>query len=383
MKSPFNLVLLVALPLFAHSRSIDDILTQKEVQTMQYRIPSGYLEALVINMNFGSATIISIMDKAKMKDSKVFQVDLVFTDFPKGIDLMELNKERIKKALEANGTLVSDETISWRLIRQMGCKSEADAKIMFHGVIIHYRPPYGPEEALREDSYLSTTLPPNDSIPVKNEHFKRFSDSTVVAVMRRNKSWKNSTIVTDVTGSMSPYIAQVGLWYLYKLNKLETTNFVLFNDGNSKMDSEKITGKTGGIYISSAKEYNLFLKTLNAARSGGSGGDIQENGIEAILQAQKDFPKATEIIFIADNYAPLRDVSLTKEIKVPVRIVVCGTQFFVNLELLNLARDTGGSIHTIEKDLLDLAKLAEGKIFELNKKRYIIKSGKIELLKST
>lgn len=379
---PFFIFLALLISPASQARTIDDVLAQTESKTMSYRLPSGYLESVVINMSFAGSSIVSIMDKANLKKANVIQVDLVYTNFPKDVDMLKLNKERIQQALEARGDLVSNENISWKLIRQMGCKDEAEAKIMFHGVVIHYLPEQGP--ALFKNETLSYgELPKNDSTKVKNSDFKQFSDSTVVSVLRRNKEWKNPTIVSDVTCSMSPYASQLLLWFLYKMNDKEACNMVLFNDGDGKANELKVIGSTGGLYSKSSKEYQDFWNLLMTATSKGCSGDTQENGIEGILKAQELFPNSKEIIYIADNYAPLRDISLADKIKIPVRVVICGTQFRTSVELMNLALKTGGSVHTMEKDLTELSKLAEGKVFELNRQKYIIKNGKIELLKMT
>lgn len=358
----------------AHSRTIEDVVNQKEVKTKSYRYSDSYLEAVVINMSFGASSIVSMMDKVKLKNAQVIQVDIIYTDYPKGMDLQKLNRERIRKSLEVRNDLISNELVNWRLVRQMDCKSEAEAKLLFHGVVIYYRPAFSAE---METEFYKSTLPETDTVKITNSDLKQFKDSTVVAVFRRNKNWRSPTIVTDVTGSMSPYVSQVLLWYLYKWNNKEINNIVLFNDGDNKSTSAKIIGKTGGIYTQSTNKYEDLLLLLQRANSGGYGGDIPENGVEAILEAQKEFPKSKEIIFIADNYADMRDFELTSKIKIPVRVVLCGTHFFVNTQYLELAMKTGGSVHSMEQDLYDLSKLAEGKTFTFNRQVYLFKEGKI------
>ena len=383
MKNILLFSLMLPIVSVAQSRTINDILSQKEVKKKRYQLETVYLDAIVINMSFGESAVISMMDKANLKDADVFQVDVVYTDYPREIDLNNLNRQRIVKVLEARKDLVLNERVNWRLIRQMDCKSEAEAKTLFHGIVIHYRPAQGAKIFGMEQHYYESVLPKNDSITIKKEVFKQFRDSTVVAVLGRNKQWKSSTVVTDVTCSMSPYVSQLVLWFLYKLNHKETTNFVLFNDGDGKPNHMKIIGKTGGLYSESINDYGDLLILLNAATSKGCSGDSEENGIEAILKAQELFPNSKEIIFIADNYADMRDFELISKIKTPVRVILCGTHFFVNTQYLELAMKTGGSVHSIEQDLFDLSKLVEGKTFTFNRQMYIFKNGKIIPFKNT
>lgn len=383
MKQSILLPLFCGLTFILNARIIDEILGQKEIPIQSYRILPGYLEAIVINMEFGGSNVTSMMNKAQLKNANIIMVDLVYSDFPKGIDMNELNKNRIKSALETKTDLVSNENIKWRLLRQMGCTEEAQAKILFHGIVIYYLPEQNAALYEAEKDYYSL-LPKNDSLKIENKIFKQFKDSTVVAAFRRNQSkWTNTTIVTDVTCSMSPYVSQIILWFLYKFNDKVETNITLFNDGDGKKNELKVIGSTGGIYTLKTKDYNELFKLFTTATSKGCSGDTQENGIEAILRTQESYPNTKEIIYIADNYAPLRDISLLEKVKIPVRVVLCGTQININQELMNLAKMTNGSIHTMEQDLYDLSKLAEGKIFEFNHKKFIIKNGNIELLKSS
>lgn len=375
----------LSLPVYvlSQNRTIDDIIHQQEVKRNHYFLKTTSLEAIVINMPFGESTVISMMDKANLKDAEIYQVDVVYSDYPKGMDLMKLNKQRITKALEARKDLVSNETIHWQLIRQMGCKNEAEAKTLFHGVVIHYRPAQSAHMAYTEKRYYDSILPKNDSVNVTNQQLKQFQDTTVTAVFRRNKQWKNVTVVADVTCSMSPFASQLGLWFLYKIHRKEKTNIVLFNDGDGMPNHLKVVGKTGGLYTASTDQYTVFLDLLHQAISKGCSGDTPENGVEAILKAQEEFPDAKEIIFIADNYAPMRDTALIPQIKIPVRVIVCGTQFFTNIQYIHLAHKTSGSIHSIEQDLNDLSKLSEGKTFKFNRQTFIFKNGEVVLLKGT
>src|SRR5690554_4643938 len=96
-----------------------------------------------------------------------------------------------------------------------------------------------------------------------------------------------------------------------------------------------------------------------------------------LLEAQKKYPHAKEIILIADNHSPIRDYSLIKDIKVPVRVILCGTKFNINNQYLNLARKTGGSVHTINEDLTNLIDKAEGETFKFMNKSYIIQNGRV------
>ncbi len=219
-----------------------------------------------------------------------------------------------------------------------------------------------------------TTL--SDGKPVTEDQKKWLGESVVGKVMERNPEWKDMMVVVDVTGSMYAYLGQTMLWL--KLNqKLDRTkSHVFFNDGDNKPQSLKIVGKTGGIYTSKSKNFKEVLNTsIKAMRSGG-GGDGPENNLEAVIKGLNECTDCGDIIMIADNWATPRDLKLYKKIDRPIKIIVCGTFGGINPEYLNLARNLDGSVHTIEKDLDDLAKLVEGQTIEVSGIKYKVKDGK-------
>jgi hypothetical protein len=141
-------------------------------------------------------------------------------------------------------------------------------------------------------------------------------------------------------------------------------------------DNKKVIGRTGGIYSASTTKYtevqDLAVKTM----SGGGGGDAPENNVEALLAAQKKFPGG-DLVMIADNWAPIKDKMLTTDVKRPVHVILCGVMGPLNIDYLELARATGGSVHTMETDLTRLADLNEGGTFELDGQHFMIKGGHI------
>ena len=206
-------------------------------------------------------------------------------------------------------------------------------------------------------------------------------DSTILKVIDRHKEWNDMAIVGDLTGSMTPYTVQILLWYKLSVlaNESRTKNFTFFNDGDNTAGRKKI-GEVGGIYTEIAEDYEdieeLALKCMRA----GNGGDTPENNIEALLSAIKDCPECGEFVMVADNYASPRDMKLASQVTKPVRIIVCGGGDAINPNYLELARMTGGSVHTLNEDLTDLTKKAEGSRFMFQGVEYEIRAGAIKPL---
>lgn len=358
-------------------RLAQEIVAQTEIQRPRYVLKTGALKVAVFNMPFGESYVISEKDKLFLKTADVRMIELVFSDFPKGEDLKKLNLDRIKEVESWKKSLVSNPEITWKIIRQTDCTNEAEAKTLFHGVVIHYKGPQTEEDRLLEFKMTTKFLPLEEEIkdPVKLR--KSLPDSTIFRVLERNKHWKKLAVVADLTGSMSPYTAQLVLWFKLKTKDQRIQDLVFFNDGDKTPDSKKVIGNTGGIYHGKGNNYKqvreLALKTIE----GGCGGDAPENNCEALLFALKNAPDAEEYILIADNLAPIKDAVLMNQIHKPIRIILCGTSYGINLQHLNLARKTGGSVHTMESDLVDLIKMNEGEKFTFMKQKFTIQNGVI------
>lgn len=203
----------------------------------------------------------------------------------------------------------------------------------------------------------------------------KIPDTSILKVLDRTQ-WEKATIVGDVTGSMYKYTAQLLLWV--KTNPIGSLskNFVFFNDGDNMPDKDKKTGSTGGIYFKSCTSYAEVENLLKTTMLKGSGGDYPENNIEALLKAEKVFPASEFQVMIADNWAAIKDKVLWQQLTKPVRIVVCGaTEFNVNIDYLNLARKTNGSVHLMESDLYNLSGLKEGEILKVGKNSFVVKNG--------
>lgn len=376
-------------------------------------------EFLYLSSDFGKSKLNNASDLSGLKDALVEKVEYVNTAFAreKNFDQNKLDTKRLVKLKKAAPWLFKKDMINWTVSVQNGAKKLKDAEKLFHGFRITYRPQYSDKIARKEADYLDNLLTGGFPAPEHNIESEiedsRFSgsssvvsaittsyvdggtttrdtifflhrtpksgfkaDSTIFNVLNRNKHWKNNIIVHDVTGSMSPYTGQVLLWHKLNFDKKRNVGYVFFNDGNNIADQEKIDGSVGGVYFASGETIDQVTKVAKEAMTSGYGGDTPENNIEAALLGVERFPKAKNIVMIADNWATPRDLEFAEKLTLPMKIILCGTGWGVNTEYLDLARKTGGSIHTIEKDINDLTKLHEGETIELNHVTYKILKGK-------
>ncbi|MDP3927595.1 MAG: hypothetical protein Q8R57_01095 [Bacteroidota bacterium] len=193
----------------------------------------------------------------------------------------------------------------------------------------------------------------------------KIKDSTIFKIFRRNTEWKKMMLVVDLTGSMFPYIGQLLVWYKQTYEDGRVKYYILFNDGDNLPDNKKVIGKTGGVHPFEAKDFRKMKKDIEDVRKKGEGGDEIENDLEAISSAMVTYRDHGDIILIADD-SPVRDMSLLRRIRKPVRIIMCGTNKGINDQYLKIAYQTKGSIHTSSHDI-DMKKLKEGDEFVVEK----------------
>ena len=108
----------------------------------------------------------------------------------------------------------------------------------------------------------------------------------------------------------------------------------------------------------------------------GWGGDLPENDVEALLDAEKNAPFAERIIWVADNYSTPRDLNLLPKLKKPVSIIMCSSRGGVNTDYLNIARQLKASLHTLSTDLPDVSRLKDGDRVTVDERQYELINGK-------
>ncbi len=306
----------------------------------------------------GDHHLISPQLAEQLQGETITEVDLVYTDWPPGDDMKELNRRRIIELYTYLPQAFESQVVQWRIIKQDGVKSSSQLGNYFHGFVIHYRP-----------------------LPTANEEFevinriltgKEAIDSTFFKVFERNKHWKNMLVVADVTGSMSPYLGELLLWLkLHQTNKLGN-EFVFFNDDEPQSTNQAAAEDPHGMWSIKSKHFEDIKTTMFKAIAEGS---HVENNIEALFYASRKFDliKKDGIIMIADNWESPCDMKLLgqfKQLGVPVHVIVCGVSKRFNMHYLEIAKETGGSVHTVEADLNQLTTLAEGKVLKFGKLKF-------------
>ena len=370
MKKTFCLLLVVFSRLIFSQTELKALINIK-IDTLSVKeynpdeIPKEFRK-IYIEFGYGDHAIINPKEVEVLKNAVIKSIDLVYTKFPIDQDLSDLNRRRIEYLHLLCPSIFNNTMTKWSIITQTNCNSEKKAKSLYHGFVVIYRPAATAESIAEEIFSLENCW--------KNKLVK---DSSVLKIFIRNK-WENITVVSDLTGSMSPYLSQLFLWYRLTFLTKDFSEFIFFNDGDMKSDNIKKPGKTGGVYYCKSTNRDTVFKTAINCMRRGYGGDIQENNIEAIILAINKNPNLKEVILIADNWAPMRDYYLMSQIKIPVHVIICGLipGMPINTEYLDLARNTKGSIHTLDDDISQLIYIAEGKVIQIGGFEYKIIGGR-------
>ena len=217
-----------------------------------------------------------------------------------------------------------------------------------------------------------------DTTILTRKYIPTSKDTAVFAVLNRNLDWTKTIIVQDVTGSMYSYTLQTLVWLKLHKDNTDLKHFVFFNDGDNNPDGA--IGKSDGAYYIQSKnidDITNLISTVMGKRNGGMG---PENDIEAILFAIKKYPDCESVILIADNSAQVRDMSLLKKINKPVKVILCGVSGMINDQYLEIAHKTGGSVHTIEQDIVDFVNLKNGDVLTIGEQKFKVKNNKFILI---
>lgn len=362
----------------AQTRSAEEIINQPIQNVDQYSQSIKTSKTFVVKMGFGNADILEQLEDFQVIGATIDHIDLVYTDYPKGANLKKLNFNRIKEMEKFHPVLVNNPLIKWNIIRQTACKTEVEAKTYFHGIIVYYEMYSDADYVEKVNTKLEKYLPNNLNKELAQGILDTIKKPTVNEVFKRHKYWSNAVLIVDLTTSMIPYNSQVVLWQLLNTDRGFFKEVVMFNDGDSATEHAKEIGKTGGIYYEKNVSFETLRKnSIKVCRNGLGNADFPENDLEAVLFAIEKNPNANEYILIADNDAPPRDMELLNKIYRPIRIILCDTDKGILPEYLEIARITGGSVHTIKEDLVDLIKQKEGQIFMAGGRKYAVKDGRV------
>lgn len=334
------------------------------IEVEKYSAENNGFSNLKLKMSPGDFQIFDPELIQKLTDQTIVGIDLVYSDYPVGEDFTELNRNRVIELYKVLPEAFNNPMVKWQIIKQTGVKKTGNIQNYFHGFVVYYRPmpSYKSENATITDIVEGTVAP---------------TDSTLLKVLGRNNNWKNMLVVCDVTGSMSPYTAQLLLWIKSNQRLNTFKQIVFFNDDEEKSTNQIAIADNKGIWsIETSNSNKVIEKAFEAMEKG----DHYENDLEAICYAIKKYPENKQnVVLIADNWENPCDMALLdylKKQKIPIHVIVCGVTDRMNTLYLDIAYATNGSVHTMEEDLIDVAKIGDGKTFKIGGLKFKMTGGK-------
>jgi hypothetical protein len=358
---------------FAQSASL--IMGKAETRETRDYDPATAVEGtFLFPTAFGKIAVTNTSHSKLLDEVEVYRVELVYSKYPKTNNFQEIQQRKLNMArleeLEKTAPQLFKANIEWEFVAHV-VNTAAQAKDLYHGFVVYYKKK---EEKKTEkpDQPETPEVPntPNPEIPVPTFAYNDESEEATFIKEGKPKpnstyqvfdrqDWKDVVVVCDWTASMYHFATPVLLWHNQKNSKNDTSsiqNFVFFNDGDDTPNKEKKIGSTGGIYSTKTGNTDEALQMMEESKAAGTGGDFPENDIEALIYAQKNFPKAKSLVLIADNMASVRDISLLEELtksEIPVHILIARTEEIdlIRAEYWDIAIQTKGTIHTLEQDI--------------------------------
>jgi hypothetical protein len=325
---------------------IDRPVVEIEADSMNIRSMSLLENIRFVSCPFASSEIDTAAYFKSFLNYPVAEIWMIYSDYSqsKTFNQKELNRQRIENLYKKMPWLKNYPDVKWQDMVFKKIKNADEAKNRFHGFVIVYKLPK--------------------------------AEPTLGSVLDRHRDWDSIIVVADVTTSMLPWLQEVNNWLGRNLSDKRIDRFVYFNDGGGRPTSTKRIGQTGGVYSDTSHDYLKYTYGLRKYLVLGLGNtEIEENTLEALLEAQKHAGPGSIIVLLADNFSTPRDTSLIDLLRYPIKVIACGAASSdLNPSLVNIAYRTGGSIHTGIKDIMDFKKTTASappkKKLELKERRY-------------
>jgi len=220
----------------------------------------------------------------------------------------------------------------------------------------------------------------SDKILRVRELGKTYELTSYEALDRNAEKWKNVVIVCDMTSSMFPYTTQVFDWMMENVDNNSIKGIIFFTDCDS-LGNETRGKLPVKMFMVKKKDELLLWDTMFAAINNTENNkDKDENNIEALLFAQKNFPEVDDFVMIADNSSHVKDMKNLSKLKKRTHIILCGETYQKDLafqsDYVQIAKKTEGSIHTLEDDIVNPANIKEMTVIRVGKIYFRFQKGK-------
>jgi len=151
------------------------------IEVEKYKVEGKWRQQVYLRFNYGDYFILNPKDVDRLKDKIVQKVQIVYTDYPKGTDLKELNLRRLNMLQAVMPDLFNKPWIKWEFVKQTGCKNINDAYKSYHGFVIFTKAGEAPNAEVEIPAHVRKKL---DQLKTKVTY-------TLPDTSKKFETWKN------------------------------------------------------------------------------------------------------------------------------------------------------------------------------------------------
>jgi len=211
-----------------------------------------------------------------------------------------------------------------------------------------------------------------------NQNFYAESGEEIKAIFHRNKDeWKQKRIIANIDCSMYQYIDELMVWNYSNPSEQANNKYWLFNGFNYQSEEHEGHSRRGIFHVPN-NNVQGFFNTIDKIVNFSCRGSRLENVVEALILGAEGKTPEEDLLFIADNYSDVSDLEKLKDLTVPVHVLLTQSNYGVNENYLEIAYQSGGSIHTTDVDIKaeQLKNLKNGDQLKIGKFAYRFYKGK-------
>ena len=138
-----------------------DSILKDPTQLTEYEFSEGIpFKHIALPLEFGSNKFKDSTILAKLENTHIKYITYVYSDFKSDSEFKqeELNRERLYNLYQYFPELFDSNETEWEIIEQTGAKSENEAKELFHGYAVYYRPSPTKESMEAEIDYMENMI---------------------------------------------------------------------------------------------------------------------------------------------------------------------------------------------------------------------------------
>jgi hypothetical protein len=222
-----------------------------------------------------------------------------------------------------------------------------------------------------------------EALTANQNYYTEIGDEIKSIFYRNKDQWSQKRIIANIDCSMYQYVDELMVWNYSNESEQKNNSYWLFNGFNygGGHDGED-SPRSRGIFHVPQNNVEGFFTTIDKIVNFSCRGSRLENVVEALILGAEGKTPEEDLLFIADNYSDVKDLDKLKDLKVPVHVLLTASEYGVNENYLEIAYQSGGSVHTTNQDIdaEQLKALKNGDQLSIGKFSYKFYKGKFLMI---